>query len=512
MTLLYSILAKIGYSAEAAREQILEPNAFTIIFTVIFIVVSIAIGIYATKSAKTAEQYFGGTKSFGGWTIALASAAAVMSAFGFIGGPGFVYRFGFSSVWMTIACGPGFAYGYWLLGKRMRGMAEVTDVATLPDIAKVRYQSQAVRGLLAIGLFISAIAYLSSQVKGGAKLMIQMLGVNEPVALIILFGTTLVYMIFSGMSGSILTDAFQGLVMVVGVLAVLIGFFVLTKGEAMSTIMAYEKFGPKFVDGVGGMPGHVIIAFAVVFFIGVLGQPTMLTKMYSVKSHKDLRKAGFFSGLTYAVTSLVWILVGYGALYIVASGGHAPIEVADNAAFLFLSKMGGLIQALTMAALLAAIMSTASYFVSLAAGCVTRDITGAFGKEVPHDKQVFWGRILTVIVTIFAIGFGYWGGRAVLVLGALGWGFFCSVTIPTFLIGLFWKGATKEGAIAGLIVAIISNLTWITLSNLGVYKLPFADYLMSIALSVSVTVLVSLFTKTAGGKNLPKELEPIFKL
>lgn len=68
-------------------EQLIQPSATTIAFTVIFIIVSIGFGLYARKYAKTAEQFFGGTKTFGGITIGLASAAAVMSAFGFIGVP-----------------------------------------------------------------------------------------------------------------------------------------------------------------------------------------------------------------------------------------------------------------------------------------------------------------------------------------------------------------------------------------------------------------------------------------
>ncbi len=189
---------------------------------------------------------------------------------------------------MTIACGPGFAYGYWVIGKRMRAMADVTDVATLPDIARVRFQSQAVRGILAVGLCLAAIAYLSSQVKGGAKLMNQMLGVSEEWGVAIMFGSTLAYMLVSGMSGSILTDAFQGLVMLIGVIGVMVAFFSVTGGD-FSVIMNNPYFGPKFVDGAGAMPFQLVITFAIVFFIGVMGQPTMLAKMYSVKTHKDLK-------------------------------------------------------------------------------------------------------------------------------------------------------------------------------------------------------------------------------
>jgi Na+/proline symporter len=493
------------------EEQFIQPSPLIIGYTIAFILVSMGIGFYAGKYAKTAEQFFGGTKMFGGITIGLASMAAVMSAFGFIGGPGLVYKFGITSIWMTIACGPGFAYAYWVLGKRMRGMADVTDVATLPDIARVRFNSQAVRGVLALGLFLAAIAYLSSQVIGGGILMNQMLGVSNEWGIVIMFGTTVAYMFFSGMSGSILTDAFQGLVMLIAVVAVIIGFFMMTGGD-LSPIQNSPLFGPTFVDGFGNMPLQAALVFGLVFFVGVMGQPTMLAKMYSLKSHKDLAKAGIIGGVSYGMTSIVWILCGYGALYIVATGGNPALVKADNAAFLFVSKLGGVTQALVMAGLLAAIVSTASFFISLSSGAITRDLFGAFGHEMAHEKQIRVGQVLQVIVPLIAIGMGLWGGRMVAILGALGWGFFASVTIPTFGIGMLWKRCSTEGILAGLIFAVIANPLYLILENLKIFRFPFPGYLFCIAGAIIITVVVSLFTKTCAGDNMPKALKPIFKL
>ena len=492
-------------------EQLIQPSPLIIGYTIVFMLVSIGIGWYANRYAKTAEGFFGGTKTFGGLVIGLSSMAAVMSAFGFIGGPGLVYKFGFTSIWMTIACGPGFAYGYWIIGKRMRAMAEVTDVATLPDIARVRFQSQAVRGILAVGLCLAAIAYLSSQVKGGAKLMNQMLGVSEAWGVAIMFGSTLAYMLVSGMSGSILTDAFQGLVMLIGVMGVVVAFFAMTGGD-FSAIMNASNFGASFVDGAGAMPFQLVITFAMVFFIGVMGQPTMLAKMYAVKSHKDLRLAGILGGTTYGLTSLVWILVGYGAVYLVATGAVPPIKDLDKAAFLFVSKTAGVMQALIMAALLAAIVSTASFFISLASGALTRDLVGAFGHEIPVERQIVVGRYLQIVVMILCIGFGYWGGRAVAILGTLGWGFFASVTLPTFLMGLLWRRCSREGVLTGLTFAVVANIALPLLENFKIYRLPFPYYLFTIAGAIILTTVISLFTKGAAGENLPKQMEPVFKL
>jgi Na+/proline symporter len=313
------------------------------------------------------------------------------------------------------------------------------------------------------------------------------------------------------MSGSILTDAFQGLVMLIAVFAVIIGFFMMTGGD-LTPIANSPAFGPSFVDGVGSMPLQAALVFGLVFFVGAMGQPTMLAKMYSVKTVQDIKKAGIIGGVSYGVTSIVWILCGYGALYIVATGGAGPLQSADNAAFLFVSKLGGITQALVMAGLLAAIVSTASFFISMSSSAITRDLIGALGHEMAHEKQIRVGQVLQVLVPLIAIGMGIWGGRMVAILGALGWGFFASVTIPTFAIGMLWKRCSTEGILAGLWFAVIANPAYLLLENLKIFRFPFAGYLFCVAGAVILTVVVSLFTKTCAGENMPKALKPIFKL
>jgi Na+/proline symporter len=493
------------------NEQFIQPSPLIIGYTIIFILASMAIGFYARRYAKTTEQFFGGTKSFSGTTIGLASMAAVMGSFGFISGPGLVYKFGISSIWMIIACGPGFAYGYWLIGKRMRGMAEVSNIATLPDIAYIRFNSQAVRGILAAGLFAGAMAYLFTQVRVGALLMNQMLGVSDEWGLFIIFGTIIAYMFVSGMSGSILTDAFQGIVILVAAVAVIIGFFILTGGN-LTPIQNSANFGPAFIDGFGTMPMQLLLVYSLTYFIGVMGQPALLTKMYAAKSHRDLKKAGIIGGVSFGAASIVWILCGYGALYIVSSGLAPFLVKFDDATFLFASKLDGITQALVMVGILAAVISTISFFISLAASAITRDLFGALGHEIPRKKQILAGRIIQFFVAAFAIALGYWGNRVVAIWGTFGWGFFASVTLPIFVIGLLWKRCSTEGILSGLWFAIAINLAFPILSNFRIFKLPFPHYFLAITGSILLTIVVSFFTKTCAGENMPEALKPIFKL
>ena len=266
------------------------------------------------------------------------------------------------------------------------------------------------------------------------------------------------------------------------------------------------------MDGAGAMPFQLIIALSIVFFIGVMGQPTMLAKMYSVKTPQGSQDGRHPRRGSYGALSLVWILVGYGAIYLVATGAAPAIKDLDKAAFLFVSKTNGVLQALIMAALLAAIVSTASFFISLASGALTRDLAGSFGHEVPVEKQIIMGRYLQIVVMILCIGFGYWGGRAVAILGTLGWGFFASVTLPTFVMGLLWRRCSREGVIVGLTFAVIANIALPIMENFKIVQtpLPLLSPLYRGGHHPDYGGL--LFTSGAAGENLPKELKPIFKL
>ncbi|MCP4481310.1 MAG: sodium/proline symporter [bacterium] len=503
----------------SSTQSYVQPSYVTWIFVVLYILISIGIGVFSTRFAKTPEQYFGSTKTFGPVTVSLASMAAIMSAFGFIGGPGLVYSLGFSSIWITCAAGVGISYGFWIIGKKMRAIAEIADVATLPDIARVRFQSKAVQGFLAIGLLFASIAFLSAQIHGGAILMQQMLGVSQGVGVFILCATVLIYMLFGGMSGHILTNAFQGLIMLVAVFVCIIGFFQIT-GDVNSLeyiMLNYQEggalLGNKMVDGFGLQSLNQVIVWIFIFFVGVVTQPQLLTKMYTLKDPKSLKATGIVSGLAYGVASLMWILVGVGALYLVTKGTAAPLANKDYAAFLFLAHLSPWMQTFVLAGLLAAIMSTSDLFISIAASAFTRDFLGSIGHEIAHDRQVHYGRIVSVGVILITILIVKLSGKAgTAILGSFGFGFFMTVNFPVFVLGMLWKRVSKEAVVSGLIVGISLNLGFAILKFFGIYKLPYYDYMFALAAASITTIFVSFFRRKTKNFSLPEPIKAVLDL
>lgn len=496
-------------------------------FVVLFVLSVFGVGLYSQRMVESSDQFYGATKLFGAAVITLASMSGIMSAFGFIGGPGLVYSLGTSSLWLTFAAGLGFAMAYWVVGKRVRGMADVADIGTLGDIADERFNSPAIRAMLALSLFIASWAYLASQVAGGGYVLAELLGVNQQIAVWLVFGVMIVYVAAGGMASAQLAGAYTGGVMLIGVVGVVIGFFQITGSMAhMTTTVATagqvsaadvtKAFTPKLLDGWGlaktSAPGLLLI-WPIVFSIGVMGQPQVLQRMYSINKPKGLRTVGLISGVTYAVGSLLWMLIGFVALYMVASGSIEPFTNPDLAAFKFVNRLHIVLQMIIYAGLVAAIMSTAAFFMSVATGAIARDLVRATGWSLSNQRETWLGRITVVVIGVGAVLFGLYGGHLVAILGTFGWGTFVSGTIPGVVIGMLWKDASREGVTAGLFTSLVLNVVLLAATQMG-YSFPIGMdfYFIVIAASIVVTIFVSLFTNGASGKNVPEHVKPIFNL
>lgn len=474
---------------------------------VIYFLITFAVGLYAKKYVKVAEEYFGAHKLFGSLLVGLAAFAAIMSGFGFVGGPGLVYAMGASSLWITLAQAAAFGFSWWIIGKRIRLITEVKPVATLPDIAALRFKSETVRGLLAISLVLGVFAYLGTQVLAGGYVVSGLLGIPLEVAILVVFGITMIYTAIAGMAASILTDVMQGIVMLIAAIGVLIIALVITggTGNLFGTIALKD---PVKVDPLGTGTWMLALMWYFVFVIGNLGQPHLATKFIALRRYEDLKWGAVISGGSYMISSLLWIFVGYAALWLVVSGQIATLKVADEAATAFLSKVPSGLSGIVYAGLLAAIMSTASAFLAIGVAAIVRDLPKSIGKELSREAQIKWGRVVTVILTTVALIFGYFGGYLVAILGALGWGYFACAVVPIIGLGLNWKRATREAAIIALLSGLVLNIGFLILERGLGWKMPYGipSYGIALLLVLFIMIMVSLFTKSASGDDIEKEM------
>ena len=500
-------------------------RALIIGFALALIAVSFLIGLWARRRVDSVQAYFGATGLFGPLTISLSSMAAVASAFALVGVPGLIYLSGNTIVlWMLGS--PAFALGYMMLGKKVRAMAEVAPVATLGDVSDLRFNHhRGIKALMSIILLLGCVAYLASQIKAGADLFAHLMGWSPWTAALLIFGILAAYTVISGEVGGILTQAFQGLVMVVAGLVMIVAFFRITGGfgavlEAVSeagtvTVDGVTKsFSPDLLNAWGTLPGGLALAWVLIPVLGVICQPQVLTRMYALKDPRDLTRLSLYATAAHMVVAFMVLAVGMGALFLVASGRVAPLDSPDRAIFVFADAAGLHVRLFVYAAVLAAAMSTSSLFLSLSSGIISRDLPSAFGLRLSPRRQVAMGRITVAVLGLGAIWFAMASGRLVAILGAFGFGTLMSATLPVFVLGLLWKRASGQGVFAGLVASLGLNVVCLVLDKVVGFQWPGGVpwYLVTVAATTVVTIVGSLVTTGATGDELDPRVEAVIDL
>jgi Na+/proline symporter len=217
----------------------------------------------------------------------------------------------------------------------------------------------------------------------------------------------------------------------------------------------------------------------------------MLHKFYMLRDPRRLKYLPLVLGGSQIVCLLIWLGLGLAVPALVAQGKLPPLGRPDDAAPLFLLHFTpDLLAGLAVAAILAAIMSTADSFMSLGAAALVRDLPRAFARNV--ENELLWGRIATVGVTLAAALTAYLYDDLIALLGTFAFGTFAAALAPAIAVGLNWKRVTAAAATASIVTGTALNLLLeLRLLPLPAGVLPAA---VSLAASFAVLLLVSWWT------------------
>jgi SSS family transporter len=476
-----------------------------ILFCVLsYMAACVGIGLWAMKRTKSTHDFFMAGRNLGAVITGVAMFSSIMSGFGFVGGPGFVYTMGISSFWILLATPLGLSIAFYLLAKRLRMIGELRGCVSLPDVAECRYNSKQVRLLVAVAILFGVIGYLAAQIKAMALVLQNILLRNEipgaesiEVCIAISCAVLVFYCVTGGIIASVYTDLFQGLVMVIA--AVLIFFTASSSMEggftAMSQTIAADD--PEATSPWGTLGVFGCLSWFFVFCLGLSGQPHVITKLMMSKKVEDARFTLPITLAGYTMSALLWISIGYLIRAMVLMGTQAELSGADRAAATFLQDYTHPVLAgLVFAGLFAAIMSTADSFLNIGAAALVHDIPKSLGWK-PASNELTRARIATVLLAIGAAVFARLSPMNLIgQLGTFGWGVFASTLVPAIAFGINWKRATPRAAVISISFSILFNL-FVVVIQLAGYSIPYKIAGGAIALIVSLTLFVgiSLFSK-----------------
>lgn len=480
----------------------------SLILLLVYLLVMICVGVWSMKKTTTLQDYFLGGRSCGPWVSAFAYGTTYFSAVVFIGFAGKQgWLFGFNSLWIALGNAIFGAFLAWIvLGKKTRNMTQRLNTMTMPEFLEARYESDHMKMIAAVLIFVFLLPYSASVFKGLGNLFESTFHISYDLALIILVAVTGIYLVLGGYSAVTLTDFIQGFIMIAGSIAVCL-------------VITFKAGGFKSaIDSVNGIyNAHVPLAqqpsaltIASLIFMtsfGTWGMPQMVQKFYAVKDEKVIPKATiictFFALIigccAYFPGVLSHIFFKPEELPRLASGS---IDFDKIMPTLFTNNVPELLMAVMMLLILSASMSSLASMILVSSSAITIDLyKGYLNKDVSEKQSVTMMRIMSsifILATYFIsrmqIGF-------IVTLMSLSWGVLSGAFMAPYILGIYWKRVTKAGAYAGLYTGAATAV--ILTMTMGAANSPLAASI-AIVVPFIIVPIVSLFTKPVSDKTLKK--------
>ena len=434
-------------------------------FVVAYLAMCVGVGLWALRRTTTTRDFFMAGRDLGILVTGLAVFSSQMSGFGFVGGPGLVYRMGLSSSWMTVVGPLALSCSFYLLATRLRMVAELRDTISLPDAVAARYRSERARLLTAVAILLGVVGYLGTQILAMATVLRGILenvsfipGVSLVTCMAIACFVLVFYCVTGGILASVYTDLVQGAIMIVAAVFVFVAALSAVDGGLTGIVTTLMEDDPEAITpwGTLGMMGS--LSWFVVFVLGSAGQPHVITKFMMNRRVEDARRTLPVSAGGYMLCSLLWLSIGLAMRALVIQGGHPELANPDEAADQFLQfHASPVLAGIVFAGLFAAIMSTADSFLNLGAAAVVHDIPRAlYGRSL--SNELFWPRVATVFLAVGSAVFVLYSRQdLVALLGTFGWGTFAAALVPTVAIGFNWKRATATAANVAIVTSLVVN-------------------------------------------------------
>ncbi len=476
---------------------------------VVFFGVTVGVGLYCRKHSTDVNGFVLGGRSVGPWLTAFAYGTSYFSAVVFVGYAGqFGWKYGIAATWAGIGNALiGSLLAWWILGRRTRVMSQHLNSSTMPQFFEGRFDSKALKLAASAIIFVFLIPYTASLYNGLSRLFGMAFHIDYEICVIAMSVLTGIYVIVGGYLATAVNDFIQGLIMLVGIVAVIVAVLNGQGGftEAMQSLG--EVVDPTVSEAPGAFSSFFgpdpinLLGVVLLTSLGTWGLPQMVQKFYAIKNEKAISKGMIISTLfALVVAGGCYFLGGFGRLFSdrvdLATGGYDSIIPA------MLSDLSPLLLAVVVVLVLSASMSTLSSLVLASSSTLTLDfIKGTVVKQLSEKKQLLIMRILiAVFIAISAvIAIAQYKSNITFIAQLMGvsWGALAGAFLAPFLYGLFWKRVSK----ASVWVCFVFS-TVVMLANI-VFKSAFPTLLQSpinagvfcMLAGLILVPLVSLVTK-----------------
>lgn len=442
----------------------MEINWLFLGWFVLYLLIVLGIGVWGWKQITTQADFAIAGQSLGLLLGVGTMFASFMSALTVIGGVGYASEFGFAFLTL-FSVGSVLGMGFLALTAKY---FHSTGVNSLSELMGMRYNSQFLRAAMTAVVVVAYGVVLIAQLFGVGFIIEGIIGVPMWLGILTVGLFFVIYTILGGMVALARTDLFQAFVMALGVL---IMFFAMVRRLLADPERSFVDAQTHFTVYAGETPDNVgLLAMILVFGLGVAIHPYYVQR---VMSAKDVKTARLIPGINALLLIIFYIIISItgiiGFMYL-------PEQTGDAMAPAMITELiGGTLGAIAMMAILAGVQSTTDSLLHIVGAYVSQDIYEPYvaGRELSPQETLRWSRIFTaifgvVVVSVATIQVLTGELELIAVVGAYAWSILGGSLFVAVAAGLFWKGATRQGALAsvgtGFVIATVGvALRWVEL-------------------------------------------------
>jgi len=483
-------------------------DLITFVLIGLYFVVLIGIGSWASKKIHNTEDYILAGRSLGFWVFTILIICSVCSGMTLLGVSGFGYSSGWPGIWEQIFVPLAASFCIIVFGVKLHAVGKERGYMTVQDYLADRFESpRALRGLSAVSGIIVSLVYLVGQYTAISIVLVWLFGIPHWEALLISGVIITAYTVVGGLYAVSWTTLIQGGILILGVF--LMAPFVIVSAGGLSHInTVLAGVDPNFVEPWFPSPAYApyafatpefLVSFGILLMVGLACAPHVINNVLAAKEARYFKWAPLVAFGIYGVVMFLVKFTGFAVRSLVEEGTIVLPATVNAQDFAFISGVeyampNVALWALFAVIVLAAVMSTTDRLMLTVGTMFAWDIYKNILRPSAPDKEVL---LVSKVAVIVAAGSTLW--LAINPPPMLAWLIWMGigVMLATFavplLAGLYWRGATREGAIAsmglGLVAATVFGY-W----HQFVAPLPVHFSLYALVISALTMVVVSLVT------------------
>ena len=433
----------------------------TVTVLIVYLGILFALAIWSRRETHTLSGFYLAGKKLPYWVVAFSTNATGESGWLLLGLSGMGYLVGAQAYWVVVGQIVGISLSWWVMARRVKKLGDETESITVPDLLAAKFADKwhLIRAVSALIILVMVTTYVTAQMVATGKAFSSFLGMDYETGVILGSIIIIAYTFVGGYKAVSYTDVVQGVLMLLGLIAVPAAAIIASGGVGEVT-KALALQDPALLDmfAFGSTPAWIGVASFLAIGLPFIGVPQLLIRYMSARDDGEIRKAR-------VVSLIVLFFFAFGAVT-AGVAGRALFPGLEDSETIFPVISSNLfppvIAGVLLVVVLSAIMSTVDSLLLLASSSAVRDTyQKIFGSDDSDERLSNYGKLVTIIIGVFAVVLGMQEPRVIFHFVLASWSGLGSAFGPAMIGVLYYKRVTWLGVLSGILGGFATSVVWL---------------------------------------------------